>query len=135
MTAPLRADPDPPLNVVLIEDSPLVRQALGAMLGELAGVAVVGEAADEGSAIELLQRQRPRLAIVDLQLRAGSGLGVLRAISLAPDRFGHPRAVVFSSHGQRQVRERCFALGVERFFDKATQLDDLLDYVRQAAPS
>jgi len=130
-----RTDPNSPLTVVLIEDSWLMRESLGAVLGELAGVAVVGGAEDECSAIELLQRQRPDLAIVDLQLRSGSGLGVLREIAGNPHRFGHPRAVVFSNHGQTAVRERCFALGVERFFDKATQMDELLAYVHQAIAS
>lgn len=122
------------LKVVLIEDSPLVCQTLGAVLDELAGVEVVGNAADERSALELLQRAQPDLAIVDLQLGGGSGLGVLRALSLSPERFGRPRAVIFSNHGQPGLRERCLALGVERFFDKATQMAELVAYVRAAAP-
>lgn len=124
-----------PLKVVIIEDSWLVRETLESILGELSGVEVVGGADDEYSAIEVLQRELPDLAIVDLQLRAGSGIGVLRALSRNPDRFGHPRAVVFSHHGKTVVRERCFSLGVERFFDKGTQIEDLLNYVRQAMPS
>jgi len=129
------AAPERLLKVVLIEDSLLLCQALGDVLGELSGVQVVGQAEDERSAIELLQRQQPHLAIVDLQLRAGSGFGVLRALRGDPDQFGSPRAVVFSSHGEASVRERCFALGVDRFFDKATQVGELLAYVRQAIPS
>lgn len=128
-------DPNPQLKVVLIEDSVSLRQTLSSVLGELAGVAVVGGAADERAAIDLLQRQQPDLAIIDLQLRAGSGLGVLNALRQAPERFGRPRAVVFSSHGQPVIRERCFALGVERFFDKASEFDALLAYVQQAMPS
>lgn len=130
-----RRDPHPPLKIVLIEDSLLVRQTMGAVLGELAGLEVVGGAADESAALDLLQRQQPDLAIVDLHLRSGSGLGVLRALARDPDRFGHPRAVVFSHHDHAVLRERCLALGVERFFDKATQMADLLAYVRQALPS
>lgn len=128
-------EPNPLLKVVLIEDSLLVRQTMGAVLGELAGLEVVGGAVDESSALELLQRQQPDLAIVDLQLRSGSGLGVLRALARDPARFGSPRAVVFSHHDHAALRERCLALGVERFFDKATQMGDLLAYVRQAVPS
>lgn len=131
----LRVDTDPQLTVVLIEDSWLVRQSLGAILDEMSGVKVVGGAEDELSALEVLQREQPDLAIVDLQLRTGSGIGVLQALLRQPDRFGHPRAVVFSSHGQSVIRERCLALGVERFFEKATQLDDLLAYVRQSMQS
>ncbi len=130
-----RVDPTPSLKVVLIEDSPDVRDALGAVLGTLAGVEVVGDAEDERSALELLQYQQPDLAIVDLKLRTGSGIGVLRALFHNPERFGHPRAVVFSNHGQPVIRERCLALGVERFFDKATDMEQLLAYVRQAMPS
>jgi DNA-binding NarL/FixJ family response regulator len=125
----------PPLRIVLIEDSSLLRQALGSVLSEIAGVAVVGGAEDEHSAMELLQQQQPDLAIVDLQLRQGSGLGVLRALATNPSRFGHPRAVVFSHHGQKLVREHCFTLGIEGFFDKATQMGDLLAYVLQAKRS
>lgn len=125
----------PSLRVVIIEDSPLLRQALGEVLGELAGVEVVGGADDERSALELLRAEQPDLAVVDLQLRAGSGLGVLRALSREPERFGSPRAVVLSNHGQALVREHCFALGVEGFFDKSTELGAFLAYVRQAAPA
>jgi two-component system, OmpR family, response regulator len=122
------------LKVILIEDSWVVRQSLGAALGELGGVEIVGEADDERSALELLQRSLPDLAIIDLQLHLGSGIGVLKALSSHPDRFGRPRAVVFSNHVQTMVRERCFAIGAEQVFDKNTQLNDLLAYVRQAMP-
>ena len=124
-----------PLKVVLIEDSLLLRDALRAKLDEVSGVEVVGGADDEQSALELLQRQRPDLAIVDLKLRVGSGIGVLRALFGNPDLFGRPRAVVFSNFGQAPVRQHCLALGVDRFFDKATETEELLAYVRQALPS
>lgn len=131
----LSTDTKPRLKVVVIEDSWLLQETIAAMLGELDRVEVVGGAADENSAIELLQSQRPALAIVDLQLQAGSGFGVLQAIFRNPERFGRPRAVVFSHHGRAEVRQRCFALGVEGFFDKATQMSELIRYVRQAVAS
>lgn len=135
MLSPPESTPTPILTVILIEDSPLLRQTLAALLAEVAGVAVVGEAADERTALELLQASRPGLAIVDLELRAGSGFGVLQAIARAPERFGHPRAVVFTSHYHKVIRERCFALGAEGFFDKATEFNELLAYIRQALPA
>lgn len=121
-----------PLTIALIEDSSLLRLILDARLGELSGVEVVGGADEESTAIELLRRRQPDLAIVDLKLRAGSGLGVLQELFRHPERFGHPKTVVFSHHDQALVRERCFALGADRFFDKATQMEALLDYVRRA---
>jgi CheY-like chemotaxis protein len=88
--------------VVLIEDSALLRQSLSSALQELAGAEVLGSAADESSALELLGRQRPDLAIVDLQLREGSGLSVLRAIFRSPQRELHlARMGVLADVGQR----------------------------------
>jgi two-component system OmpR family response regulator len=122
----------PRLRVVLVEDSPRLCRLLAGILGELDGVAVVGEAADEPSAIRLLGECQADLAIVDLELGAGSGLEVLRALADEPKRFGHLRTVVFSNYGHPSLRECCRDLGADGFFDKAFQLDDLIEYVLAA---
>jgi two-component system OmpR family response regulator len=125
----------PPLRVVLVEDSPRLCRLLAGILGELDGVAVVGEAPDEHSAIQILCESQADLAIVDLELGAGSGLEVLRTLAEQPDRFGHLRTVVFSNYGHPSLRECCRNLGADDFFDKAFQLDDLLEYVLAARRS
>lgn len=132
MSAPLH--PAPALRIVLVEDSAMLRGMLRDMLDELDGVGVVAEAEDEQGALAALERQRPDLAIIDLELRNGSGLGVLRHLQAEPERFGRPRAVVFSNYGHPPVRARCAQLGVEHFFDKSFQLDELIDFVQAAVP-
>jgi len=129
------SSPYAPLKVAIIEDSPLALRTIGILLGELDRVEVVGDAADEQSAIELLQLQRPDLTILDLELKTGSGFGVLKAISRDPEHFGRPCTVVFSHHNRNEIRQRCLALGAERFFDKATQMSELIAFVRQSVPS
>lgn len=136
MTAPLHSTPATAsaLRVVLVEDSAMLRGMLCEMLAELDGVGVVAEAEDEAGALAALEAQRPDLAIIDLELRTGSGLGVLRQLQAEPERYGRPRAVVFSNYGHAPVRARCEQLGVERFFDKSFQLDELIDFVQAAVP-
>ncbi len=63
----------------------------------------------------------------------GSGLGVLDRLHAEPARYGHPRAVVLSNYGHGTVRARCHACGVEHFFDKSFQMDELLDFVQAQA--
>ena len=94
MTAPLHSEPPaaPALRVVLVEDSAMLRGMLCEMLAELDRVSVVAEAEDEQGALAALETQRPDLAIIDLELRQGSGLGVLRQLQAEPERFGRPRA-------------------------------------------
>lgn len=122
----------PSLRVFLVEDSPRLCRLLADILGELDGVAVVGEAADEASAIRLLNDTQADLVIVDLELGSGSGLGVLRVLAGEPQRFGRLRTVVFSNYGHPSLRECCRKLGADGFFDKAFQFDDLIDYVLAA---
>lgn len=122
-----------PLRVVLIEDSAVLRDVLSAILGGISALEIVGVADSEAAALVLLAQVRPDLVIVDLELKAGTGLGILAAIHAVPERFGSPRAVVFSNHSHPALRARCRVLGVASFFDKSFQMDELLSYMDGAA--
>ncbi|WP_349251888.1 response regulator [Azoarcus sp. L1K30] len=117
----------------MIEDSALLRGMLGEMLEEMTHVVVVDAVAGENAAIERIASGEVDLAIVDLELDEGSGFGVLQHLGAAPDRFGGTRAVVLSTYAHRAIRKRCEQLGAEAFFDKASGMDDLLDFVERAA--
>ena len=121
------------LRVVLVEDSPILRAMLRDMLNELEGVQIVGEADGEDEALAELECHRPDVVSVDLELRQGSGLGVLGRLQAEPERYGSPCAVVFSNYGHSTLRARCKALGVEHFFDKSFQMDELLEFIQRAA--
>lgn len=122
-----------PVRVVLIEDSLALRDLLAEMLADAGGVEIVGSADNEPAAIALLRQLHPDLAIIDLELRGGTGLKVLAALQSMPACADVPRAVVFSNHTHPLVRERCRMLGAQAFFDKSFQLDELLAYVHAAA--
>lgn len=116
------------LNTYIVEDSPVIREDLIATLEELAPVRVVGTAEDEATALRWLAepgRARLDLLIVDIFLKAGSGLGVLRAAQALPRRFG---LVVLSNYTAPGMRRTCLALGADRVFDKSTEIDALLTY-------
>ncbi|MQM30202.1 MAG: response regulator [Candidatus Accumulibacter phosphatis] len=122
------------LRVLLVEDSPLLQEVLIEGLEEIDGVVVCAKATGEKEAIEQLTIQSVDLAIVDLELNQGSGLGVLRLLHETPERFGAPHAVVFSSYGHMAVKRCCAALGAAAFFDKAKGMDALIDYVKMLQP-
>ena len=65
------------------------------------------------------------MAIVDLFLRHGSGLGVLAACR---ERLPHQHMVVLSNYATPDVRQRCAQLGVDAVFDKSNEIDALIDY-------
>ena len=115
------------LNTYIVEDNPVIRENLIATLEELADVQVVGTSDNENdSASWLLGNPNAwSLAIVDLFLKQGSGLGVLTACR---NRKPMQKMVVLSNYATADIRQRCAQLGVDAVFDKSNEIDALVDY-------
>jgi DNA-binding NarL/FixJ family response regulator len=115
------------LKTYIVEDSPVIRESLIATLEELAPVKVVGTAEDEASAMLWLSQQSNHfdLVIIDIFLKSGSGLGVLRAASALAQNH---HLVVLSNYATSDMRRKCLELGADRVFDKSTEIDALISY-------
>ena len=120
------------LKTYIVEDSPVIRENLIAALEELAPVHVVGTAEDEPGAVTWLVNADHAcdLVIIDIFLKRGSGLGVLRAVS----HLGKPMSlVVLSNYATPDMRRKCMELGASRVFDKSNEIDALIQYCARLA--
>src|SRR5690349_23346119 len=70
--------PGKPLRILLVEDSPLLRSRLEGMLSQYTAFKVTGLAAAEAEAVEKLDTVPYDAIVVDVELRPGSGIGVIR---------------------------------------------------------
>ena len=124
--------PHPLIRTFIVEDSAVIRDSLIATLEELVPVLVVGTADNEADAVHWLHQpdNLAHLVIVDLFLRSGSGLGVLRA-SQAMD--CPSRRVVLSNYATPDIRKKCLALGADQVFDKSHDIDALIHYCNTLA--
>lgn len=115
------------LKTYIVEDNPTIRENLIGTLEELACVTAVGTAETEldGKTWLNANRQSWDLAIIDLFLKQGSGLGLLAACQ---DRPAHQKVVVLSNYATDDVRRRCAQLGVDAVFDKSNEIDALVEY-------
>ena len=115
------------LKTYIVEDNPTIRENLIATLEELAFVDAVGtsETENEGKLWLTEHSGEWDLAIVDLFLKQGSGLGVLTACR---DRNPTQKVVVLSNYATTDIRQRCAQLGVDAVFDKSNEIDALVDY-------
>ena len=68
------------IRVVVVDDHPVFRIGMIALLEEIAGIEVVGEAATEEDAVVLAGQLRPDVVLMDLDLAGGSGAEATRAI-------------------------------------------------------
>lgn len=120
------------VKTFIVEDSPIILDNLAATLEETAPVQVIGSAADEASALQALQRlgDEVDLVIIDVFLKSGSGLGVLRAAEQAGLAA---RRVVLTNYATPDMRAKCKALGAHHVFDKSNDLDDLIAYCLRLA--
>ncbi len=73
------------LRTLVIDDEKLARDRLCDFLRDIDGVSVVGQAADGPEAVRLIERQRPDLVFLDVQMPGMDGFGVLRELSYRPD--------------------------------------------------
>ena len=115
------------LKAFIVEDSPVIRENLVAALEEMAPIDVVGTAEDEISALSWLSAPQNRcdLVVVDIFLKSGSGLGVLKAAATGP---GAAKLVVLSNYATPDMRRKCLELGADRVFDKSNEIDALILY-------
>lgn len=118
-------------RVFIVEDSPLIRDRLVEMLGELDGVAVVGDAETPVDAIAGIQRTSPDFVVLDYQLNGGTAIDVLRAFQPQS-----PATIflVLTNHPNPQYRRLCLDAGASCFFDKSLEFDKVRDIVAAAAP-
>jgi DNA-binding NarL/FixJ family response regulator len=116
-----------PVKTFIVEDSPIILDNLVATLEELAPVQVVGSAPDEETAVTWLTAdgRDVDLVIIDVFLKAGSGLGVLKR---AAQRNLPGKRVVLTNYATHEMRKKCLELGADRVFDKSNELDDLVTY-------
>ena len=120
------------LRVALVDDSERIRARLAEMLGEIPNVEIAFAADTEGEAVRLVAQEEWDVLILDLQLRIGTGLGVLKAMQGLRGKDDRV-AMIFTNYGFRQYRERTLALGADYFFDKARDFDALRTAVTERA--
>lgn len=119
------------MNVVIVESSHTLRTQLHALLARERRLHVVGEAADEHSAIQVIAQTQPDVVLMELALQPGSGLRVLRAIR----QLGCGARVVVLTHSYyEEMRRACAEHGISGFFEKSVQTEEALALLRSWLP-
>ncbi len=108
------------LRVVIVEDSARIRARLAETLDEIPNLTIVGQVENEAAAIAMLRETGWDAVVLDLQLKQGTGLGVLKALAQGV-RPPNATVIVFTNFAFPQYRERSLALGADYFFDKARE--------------
>lgn len=114
------------LTIYIVEDSPAVMERLIEAVDDIPNARVVGRADAVGTALEGVRDARPRVLILDVQLRGGSGFRLLKQMRAAG--VNRPEAVIvvtnYPTDDYRNASREC---GADHFFDKASEFHKVRD--------
>jgi signal transduction histidine kinase len=127
----MAAEPDHSgdIRVLIAEDEPTVREALGELIDGEVALRLVGAAADAEEAIQLAQEQRPDVALLDVKMPAGGGPRAAREIrATCPD----TRVVALSAYEDRATVLEMLRAGASGYLVKGTPAVEVVEAIRRS---
>ena len=118
-----------PVQVYLVEDSPIIQRLLGSAI-EAAGAKLSGCSADAQTAIADLfgLEPEPDLILIDIGLASGTGFDVLRAMQ-DHGFASSAMKVVLTNYASPEYQDLSLRLGADRFFDKSSEASQALELI------
>ncbi|PUA81120.1 response regulator [Nocardioides currus] len=118
------------IRVLVVDDDPLVRSALSLMLGGQPDLVLVGEAGNGAEAVAAVERERPRVVLMDIRMPVMNGLDATRAIVELPD---PPSVIVLTTFHADEHVVAAVAAGADGFLLKDTPPHEIVSAVRRVA--
>lgn len=120
------------MQLLLVDDSALIRVSLSELLRSIDGLDSVDTAATLAEAIEWVRTNKPTFAIVDLHLPDGNAADALETMKqLAPEM----QIAVLTNDASAFNRKKCMHSGADWFFDKSTEFEQVIEVVQTQAAS
>lgn len=118
------------IRVLVVDDHPVVRAGMEAVLRAEPGMVVVGGAVGPHDALALVRRTRPDLVLLDVHLGPHDGLDLCRLLRREP---AAPEVLLISATVDRSLHREALAAGARGVVGKETDLPELFDAIRLAA--
>src|SRR6516162_8776059 len=115
-------------RVLIVDDHPAVREALALRISRQPDLEVCGEAADTNDALRLVGEILPDAAVVDVSLKTGNGIDLIKRIR---DRNERVRILVWSMHSESLYAERALRAGALGYINKGHATDRIVEAIRR----
>lgn len=115
-------------RIIIIDDHPIVRKGFAQLINREKDLKVVGEAEDQQSAREIIEKTSPDLALVDLTLKESDGLELIKDITVLYPKI---KTLVISLHDERVYAERALRAGAKGYIMKSEATENVMTAIRQ----
>lgn len=116
------------INLLIVDDHPLIRQGLRQTFLDTDDIRVIDEAGDSASAIVKIQRNRYDAVILDISLPGRSGLDTLTQIKCLAPRLP---VLILSIYPENQYAVRVLKTGADGYLTKESPPDELIQAIRK----
>ncbi|MHC4239117.1 MAG: response regulator [Planctomycetota bacterium] len=115
-------------RILIVDDHPIVRQGLAALINQQDDLTVCGQAADAPEAMKMIRELEPHVAIVDISLKETSGMELMKDI-----KSRHPELLVLalSMHDESLYAERALRAGARGYIMKAEATERVITAIRK----
>jgi DNA-binding NarL/FixJ family response regulator len=114
------------MNVIIADDSRLMRERIRETISIFKQVNIVGEAETGSEALEQMDKLEPDLVILDIRMPELNGLEVLKAYR---SRNKTTKILMLTNYAYDQYKDRAFENGADFFYSKSDDFDKLLSIV------
>jgi len=128
MTTPETTATSTKARILLVDDHALMRRGLSALIGDQPDLEVCGEAADAVEGMARLGTLKPDLMVVDISLKTGHGLDLIRQVRGRDERV---KVLVLSMHDEKLFAERVLRAGAMGYVNKEEAPGKVIDAIRQ----
>ena len=129
MTTPLQNEVENRrAGILLVDDHPIVIEGLTQLINQQQDLIVWGEASDSLGALKAIETLKPNLAIVDISLKNGSGLDLIKSLQ---QRFPKLPILVLSMHDESLYAERVLRAGARGYITKQEATEKLITAIRR----
>jgi DNA-binding NarL/FixJ family response regulator len=115
-------------RILIVDDHPAVREALASRIGRQPDLEVCGEAADMSEALRLVADTQPDLAVIDISLKTGCGIDLIKRIKARNDSV---HMLVWSMHSESLYAERALRAGALGYINKDQATDKIVEAIRR----
>ncbi|HVW67861.1 MAG TPA: response regulator transcription factor, partial [Steroidobacteraceae bacterium] len=115
------------VRVLIVDDHPLVREGLTARISAQRDLEICGQASDIDQALSLAGTTQPAIMIVDLALKSGSGLDLIKKVRAGA---ASPRILVVSAHAEALFAERSLRAGAQGYLNKQEAPEAIIEAIR-----
>jgi DNA-binding NarL/FixJ family response regulator len=118
------------LNVLLVEDSILMRAHVVSSLSAIKGVGAIRQAGDVPSGLRLLETLKPDVLILDIELPGQTGLDLLKIVR---KKDAAVVIIILTNHDHPMLRQKCADLGANFYFNKLTEFERVAEVCHELA--